>query len=82
MEYARTAGDFADRGGRRRPRARARRGRGPRRRPRRPTPSTALLDGATAEQAARLAGRTVTDPHQRALVTELTRRALNEAGRA
>jgi CO/xanthine dehydrogenase FAD-binding subunit len=42
----------------------------------------ALQEGATAEQAAQLAARKVTDPHQRALVTELTRLALNEAGRA
>jgi len=41
----------------------------------------ALLDGATAEQAAQLAARAVADAHGRALVTELTRRALNEAGR-
>ena len=42
----------------------------------------ALRNGASAEQAAKLAGKTVTDPHRRALVTELTRRALVEAGRA
>ena len=36
---------------------------------------------ATAEQAAQLAARGVADAHGRALVTELTRRALNEAGR-
>ena len=41
----------------------------------------ALLDGATAEQAAQLAARAVADAHGRGLVTELTRRALNEAGR-
>ena len=35
----------------------------------------------SAEQAAALAAQ-VHDPHQRALVTELTRHALNEAGRA
>jgi CO/xanthine dehydrogenase FAD-binding subunit len=42
----------------------------------------ALKDGASAEQAAQLAARKVADPHQRALVTELARRALTEAGRA
>ena len=47
-----------------------------------PDAEAALRDGATAEQAARLAGRTLADPHQRALATELTRRALTEAGRA
>ena len=42
----------------------------------------ALHEGASAEQAAQVAARKVADPHQRALVTELTRQALNEVGRA
>jgi CO/xanthine dehydrogenase FAD-binding subunit len=42
----------------------------------------ALRDGASAADAATLAGRGVSDPHGRALAVELTRRALTEAGRA
>jgi CO/xanthine dehydrogenase FAD-binding subunit len=41
----------------------------------------ALGDGAGAQDAAVLAGRLGNDPHQRALLTELTRQALTEAGR-
>jgi CO/xanthine dehydrogenase FAD-binding subunit len=41
----------------------------------------ALVDGATAREAAALAGACVDDGHRRALVTELTRRALVQAGR-
>ncbi|WP_270006119.1 FAD binding domain-containing protein [Solirubrobacter deserti] len=42
----------------------------------------ALLDGASAAEAAALAADLVDGDHPRALVTELTRRALVEAGRA
>jgi len=41
----------------------------------------ALGAGATAERAARLAAQAIQDKHQQALTEELTRRALNEAGR-
>ena len=42
----------------------------------------ALVDGASAEEAAALAAATIEHPHRRALVAELTRRALVQAGRA
>ena len=42
----------------------------------------ALNQGAGAREAAALAAGLVRDPHQRALVTELTLQALNQAGRA
>ena len=42
----------------------------------------ALREGASAEDAARLAARLITDPHRRAVTAELARTALNEAGRA
>jgi CO/xanthine dehydrogenase FAD-binding subunit len=42
----------------------------------------ALREGATAREAAALASQEVEDPHRRALVAELTRRALVQAGRA
>ena len=42
----------------------------------------ALVDGASAREAAALAAALVEHPHRRALVAELTRRALVQAGRA
>jgi CO/xanthine dehydrogenase FAD-binding subunit len=42
----------------------------------------ALVDGASAREAGVLAGEIIEDGHRRALVQELTRRALVEAGRA
>ena len=42
----------------------------------------ALRDGAGAREAAALAAAEIEHPHRRALVAELTRRALVEAGRA
>jgi len=42
----------------------------------------ALVDGAGAEEAAALAAATIEHPYRRALVAELTRRALVQAGRA
>jgi CO/xanthine dehydrogenase FAD-binding subunit len=47
-----------------------------------PAAEQALTEGASAAEAATLAGRLVNDPHGRALTVELTRRALVEAGRA
>jgi CO/xanthine dehydrogenase FAD-binding subunit len=42
----------------------------------------ALVDGASAAEAAELAAATIEHPHRRALVAELARRALVQAGRA
>ena len=82
-EHARTHGDFADAGaavvlapGHARDRA-ARRG--PRRAARR---GRALRRGASAGEAAALAAEEVDGDHRRALVAELTRRALERGGAA
>ena len=47
-----------------------------------PAAERALLDGATAAEAAALAAELVDGDHPRALVAELTRRALVQAGHA
>ena len=47
-----------------------------------PRAEQALLDGASAAEAAALAAEAVGGAHRRALVAEVTRRALVEAGRA
>jgi hypothetical protein len=46
-----------------------------------PAAEQALLDGASARAAAWLAANAVAGDHHRALVAEVTRRALEAAGR-